>query len=101
MDICFLVDSRVVATTGLLMDIAGIVLLFRYGAIGGDWINAPTRPKYALHYGVKAPPAGSDDDPKTKKLANERNKRMARWGAATGLGLAVTGFAMQLVAQWM
>ena len=28
-------------TIGLVMDILGILLLYRYGAIGGSWIDAP------------------------------------------------------------
>ena len=32
------------ATIGLSMDIVGIILLFRFGAIGGDWIEVPGPP---------------------------------------------------------
>ena len=90
MDICFLVDSRVVASIGLLMDIAGISLLYRYGAIGGKWIDESTQVLLSI-----------SGDPEADRLTTERNERLARWGSRCGLGLAGTGFGLQLVAQWI
>ena len=85
MDLWLVVDSRVVASIGLGMDIFGIGLLFRYGGIGSKWIDDPVNE------------VSWDSD--YEGLA--RNERKARWGSGWGLGLAVTGFALQAVAQWL
>ena len=74
------------ATTGLVMDIVGIVLLFKNGAIGGKWIDD------SVHRTVLE---SSDLD------AQASNERRAIWRAWCGLGLAVMGFVLQLVAQWL
>ena len=68
------------------MDIVGIVLLFFCGAIGGKWIDKPMR-VLALDQ--------SDPD------AYARNERWAFRGSWLGLLLAVTGFGLQLCAQWL
>ena len=68
------------------MDIVGIVLLYCYGAIGGKWIDEPT---------VLLALPESDSD------AVARNERWARRGSVLGLLLAVTGFGLQIWAQWL
>lgn len=85
--------SEILASIGLGMDIVGIVLLFRYGAIGSDWIGKPTRLR--MVYEQKDGDAERADD------AQRRNEQRASAGAGIGLALAVTGFALQFLAQWM
>ena len=87
------------------MDIVGIVLLFKYGAIGGQWIDAPKRERmYPKRLSVKDL---QRRDTIAKVLdgfsdqAVERNERRARVGSRWGLGLAVTGFGLQALAQWL
>lgn len=93
-------DPRLLTSIGLGMDIVGIVLLFRFGAIGGAWIDRPTAAPPMVTI-----PDGVDD--KDDEIANaalrdtERNHRRARCGAFVGLLLAVVGFALQIVAQWL
>ena len=89
MSICRFVlahTSESVASLGLFMDIVGIALLFRYGAIGGMWIQAGDWP---------------EGPTVTDEIKTRRNKRVARRGAWLGLGFAVTGFVLQIVAQWL
>ena len=81
-DIC---DPKIVASVGLGMDIVGIVLLFCFGAIGGEWIN---RGRLVI--------ASNANQERI-----ERNKCLARTGSCAGLGFAVTGFLLQIVAQWL
>ena len=85
MDISVAVDPRFVASTGLLMDIAGIWLLFWYGGIAGRRLENPD------FVDVMA-----DDDHPLRRV------RSRAWqGSYWGLGLAVVGFALQIVAQWL
>ena len=78
-------DPRLLTSVGLGMDIVGIVLLFRFGGIGGRWID---RNVGTLTW-------------RTDEGKAEHDRRLARWGAGIGLSLAVLGFALQIVAQWV
>ena len=76
---------EIVASSGLVMDIIGIWLLFWYGGIAGrrlenrDFVDV----------------LADDDHPL-------RRARSRAWtGASCGLGLAVAGFVLQIVAQWL
>ena len=75
------------------MDIVGIVLLYCYGAIGGKWIDAPTSTGRWMFT--------SSDDPEQDLRVRARNERRARLGSGLGLLLAVTGFGLQIYAQWL
>ena len=89
--------SEIVASAGLLMDIFGIWLLFRHGAIGGDWIKVPGPPP-SLRDGR------SSEWPVLELAAEsetEHNRRRAMWGSLIGLALATLGFILQIVAQWL
>ena len=79
-------------TIGLVMDILGICLLYKYGAIGGSWIDAPM-PKI-IDIVREEHTAG----PARNVI---RNRRKARYGAGFGLSIAVLGFALQILAQWV
>ena len=78
-------DPRMLASTGLGMDIAGIVLLFFCGGIGSAWID---RNREVLEL-------ASDD------AARKRDRCLARIGSWLALILATGGFALQLRAQWL
>ena len=86
-------SSEIVASVGLLMDIGGILLLFRFGAIGGEWINIPG-PQPSLPRREKVLELFA-------KLDTERNQHSARRGSRFGLVLATLGFIVQIVAQWL
>ena len=75
---------------GLLMDIVGICLLYRYGAMGGFWIDAPM-PEI-----VDMTPVEHTTGPARQV---HRNRRRARYGAKFGLGIAVVGFMLQILGQ--
>ena len=86
-------SSEIVASVGLLMDIGGILLLFRFGAIGGEWINVPgPQPSMTRYDSVLELFAN---------LGTERNQHSARRGSRFGLVLATLGFILQIVAQWL
>lgn len=78
-------DPRMLTSIGLGMDIVGIVFLFTCGGIAGEWID---RGKQRLL--IEA------DD-----VQVARDRRIALVGSVLGLGLAVVGFALQIVAQWL
>ena len=78
--------SEIVASVGLLMDIFGILLLFKFGAIGGKWILAGDSPYRQTV---------------TDELATERNERRAHFCSRLGIALATLGFLLQIVAQWL
>ena len=77
-------DAKVLTTLGLSLDIVGIVLLFFCGGVGGRWIDR--------HAGYLT---WSDTS------AKDRDRQLAWWGAVLGLLLAVSGFALQIWAQWV
>ena len=85
--------SEIVASVGLLMDIIGILLLFRFGAIGGEWINVPG-PQPSVTRREKVIELFAN-------LKTERNQHSARRGSRFGLVLATLGFIVQIVAQWL
>ena len=78
-------DAKELTTIGLSMDIVGIVLLFLCGGVGGEWIDR----------NVMLLSVGADD------AARAKDRQLARWGAGLGLLLAVSGFGLQIVAQWV
>ena len=107
-----MVDPRIVTTIGLGMDIVGIWLLFKYGAVGGTWIDAPKREHHQSR--PRRPRSWSElqqrRDPRDavheagEARANEAvetNEGRARVGSRLGLGLAATGFGLQALAQWL
>lgn len=107
-----MVDPRIVTTVGLGLDIVGIWLLFKYGAVGGAWIDAPKRehhrlrPKWPrnwteLQQGQDWKDAFHESGQVFVDEAVERNENRARVGSRWGLGLAVTGFGLQALAQWL
>ena len=109
MDIC---DPKIVATIGLSMDIVGIWLLYHYGAVGGGWIDEPKReshrlrPKWPRNWSELRQGRDSRDafHELRETLADEAvegNENRARVGSRWGLGLAVTGFGLQALAQWL
>ena len=69
------------------MDIVGILLLFFCGGIGGQWMSQPGV--------VNWPGIGATEG----EIA--RDERWARRGAYLGLALAVSGFGLQIWAQWI
>ena len=73
--------SETLTTVGLLMDIAGIWLMFLFGGIGAHPVEF-ARDRLSPWY---AAPTG----------------RYAQWASLWGLGLATLGFVLQIVAQWM
>ena len=73
--------SETLATVGLLMDIVGIWLMFLFGGIGGHFVEMPT-------------------DRLTPWYAHPEGRR-AQWASFSGLGLATSGFGLQIVAQWI
>ena len=79
-------------TIGLVMDILGILLLYRYGAIGGSWIDAPM---------PKIIDIVSEEHTAGPARSVIRNRRKARYGARFGLGIVVLGFVLQIIAQWV
>ena len=90
-------DPRILTTIGLTMDILGIALLFRYGTWGGSWIDKPMPTVIDLLVHDKA----AETHASGPALEVVHNKRSSRKGALWGLGVAVTGFALQIVAQWL
>ena len=106
-----MVDPRIIATIGLIMDIAGIWLLFRFGAIGSSWIDAPKRklrfyreprPWWEVEYGLAGHwEAIAEHEEDLAEEAVERNEKRALRGARWGFGLAVAGFGLQGLAQWL
>ena len=78
--------ARIVTVIGLSMDIVGIVLLYRYGAIGGQWIERG---------GARLVLPQHD----TEGIA--KNERKAKVGSVVGLVSAVVGFGLQIWAQWL
>ena len=85
--------SEIVASAGLLMDIGGIWLLFTYGAIGGKWIGEPI--------GFRFDPKLAGPELMDRVRERDENERVARRGSRCGLTLAVGGFILQIVAQWL
>ncbi len=85
--------AEIMASIGLLMDIGGIYLLFRFGAIGGDWIAKATT--------VEAVYEERPGDAERAQAVTDANRGYARWGALLGLYLTTGGFGLQLVAQWL
>ena len=73
--------SETLTTVGLLMDIAGIWLMFLFGGIG-------------------AHPVEFARDRLTPWYADSQG-RYAQWASLGGLVLATTGFGLQIVAQWI
>ena len=93
-------DARALATIGLGLDIIGVLLLFRYGAIGGMWIHEgredlvqPQDPYYTTVKGMLSRLA--------PVLRAKWNEVRATIGATIGLGCMVLGFLLQAVAQWV
>ena len=103
--ICAMLDPRIVTTIGLGLDIVGIVLLYWYGAIGGEWIDAPKRePLRRRKLSVKDLQRVNPVWKMLERLLDQAvagNERRARLGSRWGLGLAATGFGLQAVAQWL
>lgn len=73
-----------VSTVGLLFDIAGVVILFRYGF--RSEINTALKGQL-----------WADEDSETRKPGIIRAEKIAPWG----LGLLVAGFGLQAVAVWL
>lgn len=78
------------------MDIVGIVVLFRFGAIGGKWIEE-------ISADVREFMGEEDITIVESMIAGERleRERRARFWAGIGLLLAVGGFGLQIWAQWV
>ncbi len=100
-----MLDPRIVTTIGLGLDIVGIVLLYWYGAIGGEWIDAPKRePLRRRKLSVRDLQRVNPVWKMLERLLDQAvagNERRARLGSRWGLGLAATGFGLQAVAQWL
>ena len=90
-------DPKIVTTIGLLLDIAGIWLLFRYGAAGSYWIDRPM-PSVVSFQMDREDGEEHLGGPALEVLRNMRSARRNSWW---GLGLATAGFALQIVAQWL
>ena len=90
-------DPRILTTIGLAMDMLGIALLFRYGAWGGYWIDKPmpTAIDLLVHNKIAESHASG---PALEVVYNRRSSRKGAWW---GLGVALAGFALQIVAQWL
>ena len=100
-----------VASLGLFMDIVGIGLLYRFGAIGGAWIDArkrelqrsPERLSSRRELQQESDPWHPMREAEEFLVDEEveRNEHRALVGSRWGLGLAVAGFGLQALAQWL
>jgi len=80
-------DPDTINSIGLSLDIAGVVLLFKYGLPS----DVGARPDEGYSFGLGGGPP-----------AEERRQRESRWtryrtGSRLGLGLLVAGFVLQIV----
>ncbi len=90
-------SSEIVTTIGLLMDIVGIWLLFKYGAAGGYWIDKPMPSVVSFHLDRE----DGEESLGGPALEVLRNMRTAKENASWGLSLATVGFIFQGIAQWL
>ena len=87
--------SQVVTTIGLILDIIGVYMLYRYG-FGGASIDVD-----AFTEGVMIAMERRDPPQSSWVLRSQRERSLARKHAPWGLTCLLVGFALQILAQWL
>lgn len=78
-----MLNQPTLSTIGLVLDIVGVYLLYRYGFGGTDWAKPETN---NLTWGEPIPAKGA---------------KWAKILAPIGLALLIFGFVLQIRAQWL
>ena len=86
--------SQVVTTIGLILDIIGVYMLYRYG-FGGASIDVDAFTESVM--GALADKVTSS----SWVLRSHRERSLARKRAPWGLACLLVGFALQILAQWL
>ena len=89
--------AEIVASFGLVLDVVGIYLLYKNGAVGGEWIKVAAPKSIRL----ESEPGSWPVQELAAEAETDRNFSLARRGSRIGLSLATTGFFLQGVAQWL
>lgn len=93
-------SSQFLTTAGLLLDILGVCILFRFGLPGAIRRNVPTA-RWIDVVGSEEEMTPQEREEDKIQMSQERRwntwSGIAQWSA---LGLLVLGFALQIVAVW-